>query len=109
MKLFKSNFVVGVTTTLTATIIAPPLLPTITRSGRPLAKTLARGALALYEMGREAAANAGEIMKDAIAEARAEQGLQKGNASGNESVATFGAARNDNDEGNEPAAGGGGA
>lgn len=108
MSPFKSNFIVGVAAGLTATIIAPILLPAISRSGRPLAKALAKGAIALYEIGREAAANAGEIVEDAIAEARAEQDLQNENAHGNESVGTFGTARNDNDVGDKPTAGVGG-
>lgn len=108
MSLFKSNLVVGITAGVTATIVAPLLLPVIASSGRPLAKALAKGAFALYEIGRKAAANAGEVMEDAIAKASAEQGMRKESATGNEGVHPFGTARNDNEAGDEPAAGVGG-
>lgn len=73
MSIFKNNFVVGVTAALAATIIAPVIVPAIKRSGRPIAKSLVKGGLALYEMGREAVANTGEVVEDVVAEVRAEQ------------------------------------
>lgn len=72
MSIFKNNFVVGVTAALAATVIAPVLLPAIKKSGRPLAKSLVKGGIVLYEKGREAVASAGEMMEDVVAEVRAE-------------------------------------
>lgn len=72
MSIFKNNFVVGVTAALAATVIAPILIPAIKRGGRPLAKSLVRGGILLYDKGREAVASAGEMMEDVIAEVRAE-------------------------------------
>lgn len=72
MSIFKNNFVVGITAALAATVLAPVLVPAIKRSGRPLAKTLVKGGILLYEKGREAVASAGEMMEDVVAEVRAE-------------------------------------
>lgn len=72
MSLFKNNFVVGVTAALTATLIAPVLIPAIRRGSRPLAKSLIKGGILLYEKSREAVASAGEMMEDVVAEVRAE-------------------------------------
>jgi hypothetical protein len=72
MSIFKNNFVVGITAALAATVLAPVLVPAIKRSGRPLAKTLVKGGIVLYEKGREAVASAGEMMEDVVAEVRAE-------------------------------------
>lgn len=72
MSIFKNNFVVGVTAALAATVIAPVLIPAIKKGSRPLAKSLVKGGIILYEKGREAVASAGEMMEDVIAEVRAE-------------------------------------
>lgn len=69
---FKNNFVVGITAALAASIIAPVVIPVVKRAGRPLAKSLVRGGLLLYESSREAVARVGETMEDVIAEVRAE-------------------------------------
>ncbi|MGZ8981976.1 MAG: DUF5132 domain-containing protein, partial [Burkholderiaceae bacterium] len=73
MSIFKNNFVVGVTAALTATILAPVLVPAIRRASRPLAKSMVRGGVYLYEKGREAAAHAGEMVEDMVAEIQAEK------------------------------------
>lgn len=72
MSIFKNNFVVGVTAALAATIIAPVLVPAIKRGARPLAKSLVRGGILLYERSREAVASAGEMVEDVVAEIQAE-------------------------------------
>lgn len=72
MSLFKNNFIVGFTAALAATIIAPVLIPAIKRGSRPLAKSLVKGGILLYEKGREAVASAGETIEDVVAEVRAE-------------------------------------
>lgn len=72
MDIIKSNVVVGVAAALAATILAPVLIPVIVTAGRPLAKSMLKGGLMLYEKSREAVANAGEVMEDLIAEVRSE-------------------------------------
>lgn len=69
----KNNFVVGLTAALAASVMAPVVIPVVKRAGRPLAKSLVRGGLLLYESSREAIARAGETMEDVIAEVRAEE------------------------------------
>ncbi len=77
MDLLKNNLVVGVGVALAATVLAPALIPAIGSAGRPLAKTLLKGALRLYDRGREALALAGESMEDMLAEVRAEDALEQ--------------------------------
>ena len=72
MNILKSNFVVGLTAGVVATVLAPVLIPALRSGARPLAKSLVRGGFLLYEKGREAIANAGEVMEDVVAEVRAE-------------------------------------
>lgn len=76
MGILNSNVAVGVGAAVVATILAPVLLPVIGTVGRPLAKTMIRGGLMLYERSREAVALAGEIAEDMIAEIRAEDAAQ---------------------------------
>lgn len=58
-------------------VLAPTLLPALAGSARPLAKTLLRGGLLLYEKSREMVAVAGEMAEDLIAEIRADEALRK--------------------------------
>jgi hypothetical protein len=53
-------------------MLAPLLVPNAARGMRPAAKAAVKTALALYERGREVAAEFGETASDIIAEARAE-------------------------------------
>jgi cell pole-organizing protein PopZ len=75
MDILKSNIVVGVSAALAVTVLAPVLLPIIATAGRPLAKSLLKGGLMLYEKSREAVAVAGESMEDMLAEIRAEAAM----------------------------------
>jgi len=72
MGIMNSNVAVGVGVAAAATILAPVLLPVLVGAGRPLAKSLIKGGLMLYEKGRETVAVAGEAAEDMIAEIRAE-------------------------------------
>lgn len=72
MDLFKNNVVAGVGLAFTAAVLAPILMPAMGRIGRPLAKSLVRGGMHMYERGREAIAVAGESVEDIMAEIRAE-------------------------------------
>jgi uncharacterized cupredoxin-like copper-binding protein len=73
LNLFKNNFVIGVTSGIVAAIVAPLLVPALKRGSRPLAKGVIKGGMVLYEKGREAAAHAGEMIEDVMAEIQAEQ------------------------------------
>jgi hypothetical protein len=76
MDIIKSNIVVGVSAALAVTVLAPVLVPVLATVGRPIAKSLLKGGLMLYERGREAVAAAGESMEDMVAEIRAEEAMQ---------------------------------
>jgi Protein of unknown function (DUF5132) len=53
-------------------LIAPLILPRLERNFRPVTKSLFKTGIALYERGRERAAEMGEFASDMMAEARAE-------------------------------------
>ena len=53
-------------------LVAPLLLPRLERNFRPATKSVFKTGIALYERGRERAAELGEIAGDMMAEARAE-------------------------------------
>jgi hypothetical protein len=73
MDILKSHIVVGVSAALAVTVLAPVVLPVMVTVGRPIAKSLLKGGLMLYEKGREAIALAGESVEDMVAEIRAEE------------------------------------
>lgn len=77
MDIFKSNIVVGLTAGLAATVLAPVVIPVVAMAARPLAKSMLKGGVVLYEKGREALALAGEEMEDLIAEVRAEMEMEQ--------------------------------
>jgi hypothetical protein len=76
MDILKSHIVVGVSAALAVTVLAPVLVPVIVTIGRPIAKSLLKGGLMLYEKGREAVAVAGESVEDMVAEIQAEAAMQ---------------------------------
>jgi hypothetical protein len=53
-------------------VLAPLLFPSAARAARPAATSAVKTALALYERGREVAAEFGEAASDIVAEAQAE-------------------------------------
>ena len=53
-------------------LLAPLVLPRLERNIRPATKRLSKTGIALYERGRERAAEIGELASDVMAEARAE-------------------------------------
>ena len=73
MDFLKSNIVIGLGAAAGATLLAPVLLPVLSSVGRPLAKTILRSGMMLYEKSREVLAGAGEVMEDMIAEVRSEE------------------------------------
>ncbi len=55
-----------------AVLLAPVVIPVIAGVGKPLAKSLIKGGIALYEKSKGAFAELGETWEDMVAEARAE-------------------------------------
>jgi hypothetical protein len=53
-------------------LMAPLIMPRLQRNIRPAAKSIFKTGIAIYERGRERAAELGEIASDILAEARAE-------------------------------------
>ncbi|MFO1429049.1 MAG: DUF5132 domain-containing protein [Candidatus Competibacteraceae bacterium] len=62
----------GLALGITAVVLAPIILPVITRTARPLAHAALKTGMIFYERGREAVAEAQEVLEDVIAEVRAE-------------------------------------
>lgn len=73
MGVLKNNFIVGLAAGLTATLIAPVLIPAIKKGSRPMAKTLVKGGVLVYQKGREMVAHSGEAIEDILAEVHAEE------------------------------------
>jgi hypothetical protein len=73
MSILKNNFVVGLTAGLVAAVIAPVVIPAVRKGSRPVAKSLLKGGMLLYQKGREAVATSGEAMEDMLAEIHAEE------------------------------------
>jgi hypothetical protein len=53
-------------------MVAPTILPSLAAGLRPLAKSLVKGGVTLYDAAKEGVAEAGEQLNDLIAESRAE-------------------------------------
>jgi hypothetical protein len=70
--LLKGDAGKGLAIGIGAAILAPLLLPVIATAARPVARAAIKTGIILYEKGREAAAEFGEVMEDLVAEARAE-------------------------------------
>ena len=62
----------GLALGITAVVLAPIILPVVTRAARPLAHAALKTGMIFYERGREAVAEAQEVLEDVIAEVRAE-------------------------------------
>jgi hypothetical protein len=62
----------GLALGITAVVLAPIILPVVTRAARPLAHAAIKAGMIFYERGREAVAEAQEVLEDVIAEVRAE-------------------------------------
>jgi hypothetical protein len=62
----------GIIAGIGAVLLAPVVIPVVTGIGKPLAKSLIKGGLTIYEKSRGAVAELGESWEDMVAEARAE-------------------------------------
>ena len=54
-------------------VVSPVVRPAIARNARPALKAAMRAGLSLYDQGREATAELGEIVEDVAAELKAER------------------------------------
>lgn len=61
-------------------MVAPSVLPGLASGFRPLAKSLVKGGVTLYDAAKEGVAEAGEQLSDLVAESRAEMAqAERGN------------------------------
>ena len=63
-----SNLLIGAA----AVVLAPIVLPAVLAGVRPVAKTMMKGGVYVYDTAREMIAEAGEQLGDLVAEARSE-------------------------------------
>lgn len=68
----KGNVVSGLLIGIGAAVLAPVVLPILASIAKPVAKAAVKGGIMLYEKGKEAVAEAGEMFEDIVAEAKAE-------------------------------------
>ena len=71
-EMLKRNVVVGLAVGLGVAVLGPVIVPVVLRAARPVAKTLLKTGIEMFERGREAAAELGEFIEDTAAEAHAE-------------------------------------
>ncbi len=69
---WKGNIVTGLAIGIGSAVIAPIVIPILASIAKPVAKASIKGGLMLYEKGREAVAEAQEVVEDLIAEAKSE-------------------------------------
>jgi hypothetical protein len=72
------TFVTALLAGVAGGLIAPLILPRLERNIRPATKSVFKTGIALYERGRERAAELGEMAGDMLAEARAEYDAEHG-------------------------------
>jgi len=69
---WKGNIITGLAVGIGSTVLAPIIIPILASIAKPVAKASIKSGLMLYEKGREAVAEAQEVMEDLVAEARSE-------------------------------------
>ena len=77
----KGNIISGLAIGIGSAIIAPLVIPALSKAAKPLAKAAIKGGLVLYETGKEKLAEAQELMDDLLAEAKAELEAPEGESS----------------------------
>ena len=70
------NIVTGLAIGIGSAVVAPLILPAIGNALRPVAKTMIKGGILVYDQGRQAMARVGEAASDVVAEARSEQSAE---------------------------------
>ncbi len=78
----KENAVMGLLIGIGAAVLAPVVLPILASIAKPVAKAAVKGGIMLYEKGKEAVAEAGEVFEDIVAEAKAEMAEEQLAAAG---------------------------
>ncbi len=78
MAWLKGNIISGLAIGVGSAIIAPLVVPALSKAAKPLAKAAIKGGLVLFETGKEKLAEAQELMDDLLAEARAELAMPEG-------------------------------
>jgi hypothetical protein len=68
----KGNLMTGLAIGIGAAILAPVIIPVVAAVAKPLSKAAIKGGVLLYERGKEVFAEAGELVEDLVAEAKAE-------------------------------------
>jgi len=68
----RGNLMTGLAVGIGAALLAPIVIPAVAAVAKPLAKAALKGGFLLYERGKEALAEAGEVMEDLVAESKAE-------------------------------------
>ncbi|MFZ5660911.1 MAG: DUF5132 domain-containing protein [Pseudomonadota bacterium] len=66
------NIVTGLAIGIGAAVIGPMLMPVVRNVARPVAKAAIKGGIAVYDRGREMAAEVTEMAQDLVAETKAE-------------------------------------
>jgi hypothetical protein len=69
---WKGNILGGLAIGIGSAVLAPVVIPIISRTAKPLTKAAIKGALLMYEKGKEKVAEAQEVVEDLMAEARSE-------------------------------------
>ena len=72
MAWLKGNIVTGLAIGIGAAIIAPLVVPALSKAAKPLAKAAVMGGLVPFKTSKEKLAVAHELVDDLLAEARAE-------------------------------------
>jgi hypothetical protein len=70
--LLKGESAKGLAIGIAAAVLVPVVLPALAAVARPLARAAIKSGIVMYEKGREAVAEMGEVVEDLVAEARAE-------------------------------------
>jgi hypothetical protein len=68
----KGNILTGLAVGIGATVVAPVVIPILSGLVKPIAKAVIKGGFVLFEKGKETVAEAGEMLEDIVAEAKAE-------------------------------------
>jgi hypothetical protein len=69
---FKGNIVSGLAIGIGSAVIAPMIIPALSKVAKPLAKAAIKSGLLLYETGKERFAEVSEVVDDLVAEAKSE-------------------------------------
>jgi Protein of unknown function (DUF5132) len=62
----------GIFAGLGAVVLAPIVIPTLVKVGKPIAKAAIKGGIVAYEAAKGVVAEAGEVFEDLVAEAKVE-------------------------------------